>query len=79
MISIEKAVKDGFERNPELLKMSMFEISRFFFIDGQLSYSNLLAGMEAKMRFYRAQLTHEEKIKADAEWKKSLESLKEVE
>jgi hypothetical protein len=78
MISVEKAVKDGFDRNPDLIKMPIFELARFFFIDGQLSYSNLLSAQISKTQFYRAQLTSEEKIKADQEWNKHVSSLKEV-
>lgn len=72
MLNTDRAIEDGFKREPDLILRPIKEIARFFLLEGQLSYSNLVAAADAKARFYRAQLTREEQEKADAEWNKSL-------
>lgn len=71
MLKMDKAIEDGFKRNPDLMHRPIRGIAEYFYLDGQLSYSLLLRAADAKAQFYRAQLTKEEQQKADAEWEKA--------
>lgn len=71
MLRMDKAIEDGFKRNPDLIHRPIRQIAEYFYLDGQLSYSLLLRAADAKAQFYRAQLTKEEQDKADLEWEKA--------
>lgn len=53
---LEDEIEENFKENPHLYKMSMSNLAKFFYIQGQLSYSHLRQISDAKAAQYRRAL-----------------------
>jgi hypothetical protein len=68
-LSYSEEVARCFEENPNLVKMSPSQLGEWFYIQGILYQSNVVAAVESKFTHFIKHLTKAQKEKADKSWK----------
>lgn len=75
---IDDEIKACFRENPELVQKSLYEIARWFYIQGELRYSSLREVLSSKTNYFRCRLydiNAEAGAEADKHWSKAAEIL----
>ena len=68
-MSYSDEVSKCFEQNPDILHMSPVKLAEWFYIQGILYQSNVVAGIESKFTHYIKHLSVAERNKANKSWK----------
>ena len=72
-MSYSDEVQKCFKENPDILNMSPVKLAEWFYIQGILYQSNVVAALDSKFTHYIKHLSKEERDKAYKSWK-SVES-----
>ena len=68
-MSYSDEVKKCFEENPDILSMSPIKLAEWFYIQGILYQSNVVAAIDSKFTHYMKHINKDELDKAHKSWK----------
>jgi len=68
-MSYSDEVKKCFNENPDILEMSPVKLAEWFYIQGILYQSNVVAALDSKFTHYIKHLSVSERDKAHKSWK----------
>ena len=68
-MSYSDEVKKCFKQNPDILNMSPVKLAEWFYIQGILYQSNVVAAIDSKFIHYIKHLSPKEREKAHKSWK----------
>lgn len=69
-MSYSDEVKVCFEENPDVLSMSPVKLAEWFYIQGILYQSNVVAALDSKFTHFTKHMTRKQVLKARESWKK---------